>query len=771
VIERVRLCVLALSALAAPAVAQEPLLVRMWNGEHPPHQAEVCAHCANALRHLGTSPATQEMIAERAAMIEQGLFEQTDVLHYDLEIEILPSQTRLIGSNTMTIRAVADGVSSFDFQLDSPLATTELLVNGAPAAWVRLSPSTIRVTLDRAYQPDEQFTITVGYNGIPVSRGFGSINFTSAGGQPSVFTLSEPYYSHTWWPVKDDNNDKATADLRFIVPSNLTVASNGLLLGTESLSGSRSRFHWKTEYQTTPYLFCFSAAVYNEFTDVWNYGPVSMPLQYLIYPGSNTASNRNAWLITNDMLTVFSDLFGVYPFHEEKYGIYQFGFGGGMEHQTFSGQGGFSASLTAHELGHQWWGDMITCATWSDIWLNEGFATYSEALWEEFKPGSSGTAALVSAMNARRPTQFGGTVYVFTTTDPSRIFSTNYSYRKGAWVVHMLRYIVGDETFFDILSEYRERYAYKTATTEQFIAVAEEVAGRDLRWFFDPWLFELGAPTYRYAWRNVNAGGRAWVEVYVNQNQSASWATFSMPIDVTTRVGGVDVPHTVFNTARAQHFLLPVNASATTFAFNINSRVLATSQTTTTFVESPPKIIGVSPEPGAALDEPPTEVRVTFHKNVNLPAGSVFLAADGSGPVAATLSYNAATFTAILTPLAPLESGAYTITVQPSITGVAGGQSLDGEVAGVADPASLPTGDGLPGGQAVFVFTAGEIEPFICAGDANGDKVVNGADLSVLLSNFGTTTQPGDAADFNSDGVMDGADLSVLLANFGTTCR
>src|SRR5262249_15754047 len=152
---------------------------------------------------------------------------------------------------------------------------------------------------------------------------------------------------------------------------------------------------WLTNYKTAPYLWFFSSTNYNQWSRTYTYqlpggGTGTMPVEFSIYPASDTAANRAAWEKVVDMLGVFSQLFGEYPFVGEKYGIYQFPFAGGMEHQTYTGQGTFVEYVTAHELGHQWWGDNVTCRTWNHIWLNEGFATYCEALWEEFKPGSTG---------------------------------------------------------------------------------------------------------------------------------------------------------------------------------------------------------------------------------------------------------------------------------------------------------------------------------------------------------------------------------------------
>lgn len=734
----------------------------------PVHQMEVCPQCGHA-RSAYHRWMSEQAAKRYEASSESGILDQTDVLHYDLNLEVVPSGSRLIGTNVMTVRCVSDNVTTFECRLSNAFTITAVLCNGAPMTYTRIDSSTLRMTLPRAYNTGEEFAISVAYNGVPVDEGFGSINFTTQAGQPLIFTLSEPYYSHTWWPVKDDNRDKATGDIALVVPNTLTGASNGTLIATEVVAGNKTRFRWRTNYQTAPYLFFFSVTNYQSFTDTWTYaGGVSMPMLFYIYPGSNTSTNRNAWLQSKSMLTTFSDLYGVYPFKNEKYGIYQFGFSGGMEHQTFSGQGTFQTSVTAHELGHQWFGDMITCKTWSDIWLNEGFATYSEALWEEFKPGSTGSAALFSAMSSRRPTSFGDSVYVYDTTNPNRIFSSNYSYRKGAWVLHMLRRVVGDATFFDILETYRNQFEFSTADTEDFKNVCESVSGQDLDWFFEQWVYQIGAPSYQYAWRNVSVGSSRFLELYVKQSQNASWPTFRMPIDILANAGGVTTRQ-VMNDAREEWLLLPYPANVTAMQFDPNTWILAGSKTQVSLPSSPPKIIATTPAPGAELTSPPTQLRVQYHID-SLVSAPYYLLTDPKGTlVPVTVTYEQSTFTAVITPTQPLGYGTYTLTIEDEIRSATGNIKLDGEIADPFSASSLPSGDGVPGGDAVIKFTVPDpVTP--CDGDANGDRVVDSADLSVLLSTFGTNVTPASGADFNGDGAVNAADLSVLLARLGAAC-
>lgn len=698
-----------------------------------------------------------------------GTDDDTDVEHINLEVEIFPATTSLAGRNTMTIRSVHDNLTTMPLRLRDNFTITSVTVDGNAATWVRVDTTTITVNLGQTYNTYDEFDLTVEYNGSAVSRGFGSIEFETQDGNPLIFTLSEPFYCYTWWPAKEVNSDKFQADLSFIAPDPLVVASNGLLMGTDALENSRTRYRWSTTYQIAPYLVSFAATNYNQFGGTFVHGEESTPVNFFIYPQSDTQANRDRWLGCVQMLSTYSDLFGLYPFANEKYGIYQFGFGGGMEHQTMTGQGTFSESVTSHELGHQWWGDMITCGTWSDIWLNEGFATYCEALWLEFKPGSTGTPALLNAMADRRPTSFNGSVYRYDTTDVNTIFSNNFTYRKGGWVLHMLRHILGDEGFFGMLSDYRATFQYSTAITADLQAMAESRYGASLDWFFQEWVYQPGAPRWESAWRGINVGGRRYFELMLNQVQSNNYPTFMMPIDVVLNAA-FDAPVTIWNTARSQYFLLPATNTTQSLALDPDNYVLTITRDTVTFVEGPPRIIDVIPPIGTAANVGDiSSVNIVFHRPVTAPIGAFSVVGQNTGPAAYSYAYSAATQTATLTFTSPLAADDYTVTVSTTVTAQVGGAALDGEIADPNSVASLPSGNGIAGGAAVFQFHV--VNP-MQTGDLNCDGSVNNFDIDAfvlaLTDSEAYAAQYPDCsiqnADANGDGLVNNFDIDPFVA-------
>ncbi len=642
--------------------------------------------------------------AAAAKNIDDPSSELTDVQHYRLELDVDPGAETVTGRNVMTVRSRADGLESFRFWLHGSLAITAVEVDGSTASYSRGAAGAVDVALGRSYDTDGLFELEVRYQGRPVTRGF----FGTQGGAPLVYTFSQPWHAMEWWPVKDDTTDKATGELLITVPSELTVVSNGTLVGVDTPAFGRRRFHWSTSYPTSPYLFAFAATDYTVFSGDFTFDGGEMPVELYVYPASDTPEHREAWLQTIDMLGTYGELFGPYPFLDEKYAIYQFGFGGGMEHQTATGQGDSAAFMeltTAHELAHQWWGDMVTCDDWHHIWLNEGFATYAVGLWHEYASGTPDAAALRDYMEWARPSEVEGSVYVEDATDHSQIFSPIYSYRKAAWVLHMLRGVVGTDTFFAILHAYRERFAYRTVTTEDFRAVAEEVWGGDLGWFFDRWIYGGGAPAYRYGWRRRRVGRQRFLEISLRQAQDEE--VFEMPLTVEVRVLGESRRLTIFNDEREEHFLLPVEAPVEAVELDPDGWILTRALEQGAFVDGPPRIVGIVPEPGANLA--PGEVltgRLTFHEDVVLSGADITLEGPDRESVEIDVDYDSETFTATVVSAEPLAPGRYELVVHDDIVAAESGIALDGELGEGRWTALLPSGDGVAGGAAVVRFSA-----------------------------------------------------------------
>jgi aminopeptidase N len=419
-----------------------------------------------------------------------------DATFYHLQLTVLPSEARITGVLTMAARAEVDDLSGIRLDLYENMAVAEV---GENATGFTKQGNELAITLDRTYQRGEAFRVRVNYAGRPVLTGFASFSFLQHGTGPIIASLSEPYYARTWWPCKDSPADKADSLFMDItVPSDLVAVSNGSLENTVTANGETT-YSWRHRYPITTYLVSVAISNYSIIDNLYTFGDgTTMPLQYFVYPQVRNVAEQEL-ADTPDMLDYFGTVFGEYPFKKEKYGMAQFAWGGGMEHQTITSLGSFGDYLVAHELAHQWWGDMISPSTWSDIWLNEGFATYAEALYAGHRNGPAGYHAYMQAME----TNFPGKIIVADTLNLSQVFSRTV-YRKGAWVLHMLRGQIGDANFFELLKRYGSdpRYRFGNATTAAFQNLAEEISGQDLDWFFDQWLRREGRPRLRYAWKN-----------------------------------------------------------------------------------------------------------------------------------------------------------------------------------------------------------------------------------------------------------------------------
>ncbi len=499
-----------------------------------------------------------------------------DVTYYKLDLRVTTSPNYLYGEITVIAKSLSNGLSSFYLDLNNNMITESVSLGETPLLFNH-STNKLYITLDRSYSINEQFNVKIKYKGLPTQSGFGSFAFTTAGGYPAVWTLSQPYGAKDWWPCKDTPADKAdSADIWIRCSSDLTAASNGILVDVVNNGDGTSTYKWKTRYPIAQYLIAMTIGKYTEYINYFHYSETdSMPVVHYVYPQSFN-SNKDNLDKTPAMLEIFSEKYGLYPFINEKYGHVQFGWGGGMEHQTLSSMGGFSEGLVSHELAHQWFGDMVTCKDWHNIWLNEGFATYSEAVYmENMYDKAAYDNLIVSKMNSARTAN--GTMYVTDISSVNTIFNSALVYQKGAIILHMLRGIVGDSTFFNILKSYltHPSLTYNVAEIHDFKSVAESVSGMDLSYFFEQWIYGVKYPSYSFGWNYTDAGNGFYnLTLKVNQAVNTSPSFFTMPIEfkVTTNIG--DTTFNVFNNEQNQTFNVVVKGLPQTVQFDPGNWIL-----------------------------------------------------------------------------------------------------------------------------------------------------------------------------------------------------
>jgi len=506
-----------------------------------------------------------------------------DVTYHKLEFTIDPAVYFISGKVTTTYTALAN-MNTVTFDLVTEMVVTSVKIGNTNLTFTQNISDELIITLPSTQATGTSETIEIIYSGAPPSGGFGSFAATAHNGTPVLWTLSEPFGARDWWPCKQDLNDKINSiDVFITAPSQYVAVANGLEQ-SQVVNGANKTTHFHHNYPIPAYLICMAATDYTVYTQTAGTAPNTFPIVNYIYPETFTPTVQTQLDQTPLIMNFFSTTFEIFPFHLEKYGHAQFGWGGGMEHTTVSFMNNFSRSLIAHELAHQWFGDKVTCGTWKDIWLNEGFATYLAALVIEQFDGNNAFITNKNSMITSITSQLGGAVYLTDTEalNVGRIFSSRLSYNKGAMVLNMLRLKMGDIMFFQALRNYLAdtNLAYKYAVTSDLKSHLEAVYGSSLTEFFNDWVYNQGYPTYNITAQNWGAGQ---AKITVSQTQSHnSVSFFEMPIPIKLNGAGGQTFDTILeNTTNNQEFIISVPFSITNAVFDPEKDLISKNNTVT----------------------------------------------------------------------------------------------------------------------------------------------------------------------------------------------
>lgn len=504
-----------------------------------------------------------------------------DVKYYKLDITVTHSPNYLKGIVRIDAVPAASPLNSFFLDLSSNLSVDSVVTPSASLSFTH-EDDKLNIQLPVTYNSGERFSVTVFYQGVPVSNGFGSIEFGDHDGSPAIWTLSEPYGAPDWWPCKDNPDDKAdSSQVNLTCADNLIAVSNGVLQDEVENGDGTHTYYWFNKYPIANYLISMAITNYTVYKNYFHYtANDSMPVTHYIYP-EHFENVKYLLDKTVKMLQIFSEKYGLYPFIDQKYGHAEFGWGGGMEHQTITSLGSFSEDIIAHELAHQWYGDMITCKNWHEIWLNEGFATYSEAVYFEALDESSYSSYIESLMSYAKSSKTS--VYADDISSATTIFNYTSTYAKAAIVLHMLRGVTGDSTFFHIMKAYASSPSlrYNNASTADFRDAAESVYGKDLGYFFNEWIYGKDYPRYRYIWNFSKKGTNLYeINLKLSQAPHSDPSFFTMPIDIKVHTTSMDTTFRIFNDQSLQEFNFNIEGRPEYLSFDPGNKIMKEVQVT-----------------------------------------------------------------------------------------------------------------------------------------------------------------------------------------------
>jgi aminopeptidase N len=533
----------------------------------------------------------QSKMAYHSQSVYNELMENYDVTFYKLDLSAGNSSAYIEGSTTVNAIVRNQNLDTFAIELYSEYTVDSVLINDIKHGFIRTADDII-VAMSPSITKGSGFNVEIFYHGELSQEiqeyGVGIVNLNITLRQ-ITYTLSEPFFSKFWFPCKQVLEDKADSVYVFVtVDSTLKVGANGLLTAVTPIGNGKVRYEWKSKYSIAYYLISMSIADYVEY-NIWARPEGledSILIQNFVYDSAYLENHKQQIEATADLIEVYSELFGIYPFKDEKYGHCLAPIGGGMEHQTMTTLSNLGFDLVAHELAHQWFGDYVTCGTWQDIWINEGFATYCEVLAQEFVLEESGDDRLKGFYDYLLYHAQEGSVFVpeedfdidygnsyQLTNLIDRIFDSALSYYKGAYLLHMIRFeLQDDDLFFLVLKNYLSQFGDSVATGLDFKTVLESTSGKDFTDFFDQWYYGEGYPVYNVRWEQEDDS------LFIDAVQTVtapSTPLFKMPVDYRLIYAGGDTTLILCQQQNIQSFKIWFPKQITEIEVNPDINVLA----------------------------------------------------------------------------------------------------------------------------------------------------------------------------------------------------
>lgn len=511
-----------------------------------------------------------------------------DVLDYKLDLDIYNCFISPYPKSFSALEIITIKADTLLNQIKLDASNYSLAVDAVDLAGVSYTHSSnvLNINLNRYYSKGEIFQVRIKYRHLNVSDG---AFYVSNG---FVFTDCEPEGARNWFPCWDKPYDKATLNLRAKTPATVKLGSNGRLADSVK-TGDTIYYNWISRDPIATYLIVISARVnYNLDIIYWTRPSTQeiIPIRFYYNPGESVTSIKPKVM---QMINRYSNLFGEHPFEKNGFATLNSQFAwGGMENQTLTSlcPNCWGENLISHEFAHQWFGDMITCATWADIWLNEGFATYCEALWYEYTGGYSsykndilGDAS--SYFSGNPGWAISNPQWAIVTPDVNTLFNYSITYAKGACVLHMLRYVLGDSTFFKVLKTYGTdtlRFRHKAATIRDFANLVSEIAQQDMNWFFDEWIYTPNHPVYQNTYSISSTAPGRWAVAFTARQTQTNTGFFKMPLTLKINfVDGTDTLVRVFNNSNNQVFSFLFSKQPTSLVFDPNNDIVLKQGTTT----------------------------------------------------------------------------------------------------------------------------------------------------------------------------------------------